>query len=268
MPAIRVVNLTCHYGATPVLRDLSLSIDPGECVAVMAPNGAGKTTLLAAVAGVVPAWRGFVEVNGHRRRATPESELAARQACVYLPADPPVATTFAAREWVVATGRVWGVDDGRLLAHADRLLALFDLDPGLTPDKASTGQRQKLALCAALATDAPVLVLDEPFAGGLDPSGIAALRGVLIDLTRRGDRAVLMATPVPELVEETATRAVVLHGGRVAHDDSPSGLMAATGARTLAAAYDKLADPPSEVPSRPRTAAERLGAYLDGEGRS
>ena len=266
MSAVRCEGLTCHYGAAPVLRDLDLTVGAGECLAVMAPNGAGKSTLLAAVAGVVPAWRGFVEIVGHRRRASPEEELAARQVCAYMPAEPPLATTFAAREWVVANGRVWGVSDSRLLAHADRLLRLFDLDATLTPDKMSTGQRQKLGLCAALATDAPVLVLDEPFAGGLDPSGIAALRGVLIDLTRRGGRTVLMATPVPELVAEVATRVAVLRDGRIVHDAPPAELVRSTGASTLAEAYEKLADAPPAAFAEPQTAEGRLAAYLEEEG--
>ena len=212
-PAIAVNGLTCHYGVAPVLRDVDLTIPAGEVVAVMGPNGAGKSTLLAAVAGVLSAWRGSVDIHGHRRRGTPESELAARQACVYLPASPFVPTALAAREWVVACGRVWGVDDRRLLDHAGCLLELFDLDPALRPADASTGQRQKLALAGALATDAAVLILDEPFGGGLDHSGIVALRAVLLDAARRRGRTILLAQPVPQLVEGLADRVAILGAG-------------------------------------------------------
>ena len=258
------MNLTCHYGVAPVLRDVSLDVPAGEVVAVMGPNGAGKSTLLAAVAGVLSAWRGFVDIHGHRRRGTPESELAARQACVYLPASPFVPRSLTAREWVVACGRVWGVEDCRLLDHAERLLGLFDLDPALRPADASTGQRQKLALAGALATDAAVLILDEPFGGGLDPSGIVALRAVLLDAARRRGRTILMAQPVPQLVEGLADRVAILGPGPgLAALDSPAALMRATGLTTLEAAYQSLIT----SAGRPTGAAGRSGfeAYLSGE---
>ena len=256
-PAVRVVNLTCHYGVAPVLRDVSLAVRRGELLAVMGANAAGKSTLLAAMAGVVSPWRGFVEVLGHRRRDTPGSEMAARQACVYLPAEPFVGAA-SARAWVVGCGRVWGVEDRRLMDHAARLLQLFDLDAALGHDRASTGQRHKIALAGALATDAPVMILDEPFGGGLDPSGIVALREVLLDATRRRGRTVVMATPVPQLVEEMADRvAVVGAAAGLVAVDSPAGLMRRTGTATLEAAYQSLT-----------TAAASSGAaaYLRGEG--
>ena len=257
-PAIRAVNLTCHYGVKPVLRDLSLDVPAGEILAVMGGNAAGKSTLLAAMAGVVSPWRGFVEVLGNRRRDTPASELAARQACCYLPAAPYVAPGVTARGWVVACGRVWGVEDRRLMDHAARLLALFDLNPDLKPADASTGQRHKIALAGALASDAPVLILDEPFGGGLDPSGIVALREVLLDAARRRGRTTVMATPVPSLVQEMADRvAVVGAAAGLLALDTPAGLMRRTDTATLEAAYGALTQRPARAD---------VAGYLRGEG--
>ncbi len=152
--ALRFVGLTLHYGLKPIFRDFELEVRNEQVTAVMAANGVGKSTLLAAAAGMVPPWRGFVEVAGHRRRDTEASELAARQASVYLAADPWLPEVLTAREWVVTCGRIWSVDDRRLLDHAGRLLDLFDLGEGDTPIKdLSTGQKQKVALAGALDSD-------------------------------------------------------------------------------------------------------------------
>ncbi len=82
------------------------------------------------------------------------------------------------REFWVSVGKLYGVDDERLFDHVERLVALFELQQVVDSpiSSGSTGQQKKVALSAALITEAPILLLDEPFAGGLDPSGILALR--------------------------------------------------------------------------------------------
>ena len=264
-PAIRVVNLTCHYGHAAVLRDLDLVVPAGEFVAIMAPNGVGKSTLLKALAGIVPAWRGFIEIDGHRRRQTPESELAARQACVFLPAEDVVPIGSTSLDWVVSYARLWGVDERRALDHGRRLLELFDLDTKQRPTDGSTGQQHKVALCAALATDAKVLILDEPFGGGLDPSGISALKEVLLHATRKQGRTVVTATPVPELVEDMADRVIMLAGTGIAADGSPQQLMREVSAPTLEAAYDVLVDQAKREQQAMPTGGTRVSRYLAAE---
>ncbi len=262
--ALRFVGLTCHYGFRPILKDLELDVHAGQVTGVMAPNGVGKSTLLSVAAGQVPAWRGFVEINGNKRRDTEASELACRQATVYLPAEPWLPEGLTAREWVVTCGRIWNVDDRRLLDHAGRLLDLFDLGDGdKTIKSCSTGQKHKVALAGALATDAEVLLFDEPFGGGLDPSGILVLKRLLADAAGRRGRAVLVASPVPETLEGLADRIVVLSRdddgiARIAADASPVDLQRDTGTSNLAEAYEALV--------RPDT-VDKLAAYV-AEGAS
>ncbi len=227
---INVVNLTQHYGIRPVLRDLDLHINPGELVAVMGPNGMGKTTLLAAIGGILSPQKGYVEINGRRRRRTMDEEAAIRKEVAYLPADAWL-PMMAVRDFIVTVGRVYEVEDERLLDHTGRLLQLFDLEgvQDAPIGSCSTGQQKKVALCSALITDAPVMILDEPFSGGLDPSGILALKRVLQRLAERADVTAVIATPVPEIVEEIAQRIVILVDGRVAACDTPDGLRQQTG---------------------------------------
>jgi ABC-type multidrug transport system ATPase subunit len=223
---IEIQNVTQHYGVRPVLKDVTLQIEAGQIVAVVGPNGMGKSTLLAAMAGVLSPQQGKVKVNGLTRRASEEDELAIRRQVVYLPDQPWVPRNRTGREFLLAVGRLYDVEDDRLMDHVDRLLRLFELvRQGDQPIRSySAGQKKKIALAGALVTEAPILLLDEPFSGGLDPSGILALKGVLEHLARRENGTIVITAPVPELVEELAQRIVILREGRIAAFDTLDGL--------------------------------------------
>jgi ABC-type multidrug transport system ATPase subunit len=228
---IEVQELTQHYGVRPVLRDVSLQIESGQIVAVVGPNGMGKSTLLSAMAGVLSPQHGKVKINGLARRASEEDELAIRRQVVYLPDQPWVPRNRTGREFLLAVGRLYDIDVERLMDHVERLLRLFELvRQGDQPIRSySAGQKKKIALAGALVTEAPILLLDEPFSGGLDPSGILALKGVLEHRSRREDATIVITAPVPELVEELADRIVILREGRIAAFDTLDGLRRLTG---------------------------------------
>jgi ABC-2 type transport system ATP-binding protein len=228
---ISLVDVTQHYGVRPVLRGINLRVEAGELVVVLGPNGMGKTTLLAVMGGVLTPQHGTVEINGLRRRASIEDELAIRKAAVYLPDQPFLPAMRTGREFLMGVGRLYDIDDDRLMDHIGRLLVLFELlEHADTPIRSySHGQQKNLALCSALVTEAPVLLLDEPFSGGLDPSGLLALKKVLKHLVDRKKCTVVLTSPVAELVEEIAGRIVVLRDGEIAAFDTLEGLRRLTG---------------------------------------
>jgi ABC-2 type transport system ATP-binding protein len=219
---IDVVGVTQHYGVRPVLRDVSLHIARGELVSLLGPNGMGKTTLLSVIGGVLAPQKGYVEINGWRRRRTEAEELSIRRVVVYLPDHPWLPKNRTGREFLLGVGRLYDVADDRLMWHVGSLLDLFDLKAEADwPIRSySNGQQHKIALCSALVTEAPILLLDEPFSGGLDPAGILALERLLRELTRQLELTVVMSTPVPELVEGLADRIVILREGRIAAADT------------------------------------------------
>jgi ABC-2 type transport system ATP-binding protein len=150
------------------------------------------------------------------------------------------------REWLLAVGQLYDIEPERLMDHTNRLLDLFQLtDKGDAPIRTcSNGQKKKIAICGTLVTEASVLVLDEPFTGGLDSAAILALRRVLKHLAERGNMTVLMASQVPELVEQLANRILVLSGTRIAAYDTLDGLRARTGcAGSLPEVFEKLVHP-------------------------
>jgi len=243
---IRVENVTHHYGIRPVLKNINLEIATGELVVVVGPNGMGKTTLLGVLAGVLWPHTGHVEFDGVRRRQSVQTERELRRRIVYLPDHSWLPKSRTGREFILAVGRLYGVDDLRLFDHADRLLQLFDLtEQGDQPIYSySAGQLKKISLCSALITEAPYLLLDEPFSGGLDPSGILALKRVLQRLAADQNVTVVMTTPVPELVEELAHRIAIIRDGELAAFDTADGLRRLTGGDgSLAEVLQRLLNP-------------------------
>jgi ABC-2 type transport system ATP-binding protein len=243
---IEVTDLTVHYSVKPVLKDINLYIRAGELVVIVGPNGMGKTTLLGAMAGVVPPHRGTVKIDGRVRRSTVEDELAIRRKAVYLPDQPWLPAQTTAEEYLLAVGRLYDVPDDRLFAQIESLLKLFEMtDHATSPNRGlSAGQKKKVALCATLLTEAPVLLLDEPFSGGLDPSGLLALKRVLQHRVAEDGGTIVLTSPVPEIVEEIAGRVLVLRDGRVAAFDTIDGLRQLTGVSgSLGAVLERLLYP-------------------------
>lgn len=223
---IKLVDIYHHYGVRPSLRDVNLHVRPGELMCVMGPNGMGKSTLLGLMAGILAPIKGHVEVDGMWRRRSIDEERAIRQKMVYLPDTPWVPLNTPGLEFLLAVGRLYGVVEDRLFDHAERLLKLFDLaDKAEAPIRNySTGQRKKIGICSALITEAPIMILDEPFSGGLDSSALRALQHLLKYMADKEDVTVVMAVPVPELVETLADRIAIIRDGQIVACDTAAGL--------------------------------------------
>lgn len=243
---INVVDVSHHYGLRPVLSHINLHVPAGQLVAIMGPNGVGKSTLLGIIAGLIAPAKGHVEINGLRRRASEDVELQIRKQVAFLPDHPWLPEFMTAREWLLAVGQLYDIDADHLMDHISRLLDLFQLaDKSDSPIRTvSNGQKKKIAICGALVTEAPVLVLDEPFTGGLDPSAILALRRVLKHLADRAEVTVVMASQIPEMVELVAHQIAILSGTRVIAYDTLDGLRAKTGCSgSLPEVFEKLVHP-------------------------
>ena len=258
---IRLSGITQHYGVRPVLESLDLEVSGAGITAIVGPNGMGKTTLLSVMAGVLSPQYGTVEINGLLRRSTPEDELEVRRQAVFLPDRPWLPKHRTGREFLLSVGALYSIDTERLFDHIDRLLQLFNLTKeGDWPIRSySNGQQKKLALAATLVTEAHILLLDEPFGGGLDPAGILALKHVLRRRTSEQDYCVVLTAPAPELLEDFADQFIVLREGRIVAHDSIDGLRRQAG----------LGGPLSDVLAAlisPET-LENVEDYFAGEGR-
>lgn len=201
----------------PVLRDISLRIEPGSLVTVLGPSGSGKTTLARLLLGLWPDHSGEVLLDGRPLHEWDRGSLGAQLG--YLPQDVQlldgsVAANIARMqpgppERVIAAARLAGLHEAIL-----RLPEGYDTRVGDAGRRLSGGQRQRVALARALYGDPALVVLDEPDAH-LDEAGEAALRAALRDLKARG-RTVVIATHPRTGLAALADQVLLLRDGQLA----------------------------------------------------
>lgn len=240
---IQADNIFHHYGSKAVLNGPSIEVSRGEIVVIMGPNGMGKSTLLACLGGVQPPQGGRVLIDGEPRYQDEAIELRIREKVVYLPDSPWAPPARTCRQWAVAVGLLYRTDERFVLQHVDALINLFEMEKVADSpiESYSAGQKKKASLITALAPDTPILIMDEPFSGGLDPTGLFAIKRVLTLRARKKNNAVLIATPTPELVEEVADRIVILRDGTIPAQGTLQELRQLSGtAESLEAVYERL----------------------------
>ncbi|MEU6951250.1 ATP-binding cassette domain-containing protein [Streptomyces sp. NPDC045714] len=216
-PVTRVDGLGVRRGRVEALRRVTLTVAPGETVALMGRNGAGKSTLLGALVGMIEPTSGTVRVGGLAPARTDPRAMVRRVGLVpQEPRDLLYADTVAAE--CAAADRDAGATEGSCRALVSELL------PGVADDThprdLSEGQRLALALALVLTGRPPLLLLDEP-TRGLDYAAKARLVGVLRGLAAEG-HAIVLATHDVELAAELAHRVVILADGEVVAD-GPTG---------------------------------------------
>ncbi len=211
-PAATIVadRLTKRYGHRTVVDGLSFSVRPGRVTGLLGPNGAGKTQTLRMILGLVHPTSGSVSVGGLPLVAHPHP---ARVVGVVLDGGA-FNPGRSARDSLRISALLAGVSDARVEELLDRV-GLAD-DAHRKVGQYSLGMRQRLALAQALLAEPAVVIADEP-ANGLDPAGIAWLRGLLRELAD-GGTTVLLSSHLLSETERLVDDAVVLNRGRlVAH---------------------------------------------------
>jgi ABC-2 type transport system ATP-binding protein len=204
--AIEIESLVKTFGPTRALDGLDLSVATGEVHGFLGPNGAGKSTTIRILLGLMRADSGHARLLGGdpwRDVTTLHRRLA------YVPGDVSLWPNLTGGEAIDLLGRLrGGIRDDRRA----ELLERFDLDPRKKGRTYSKGNRQKVALVAALASDVELLVLDEP-TSGLDPLMEAAFRECIEDEKRRG-RTVLLSSHILAEVEALCDRVSIIRHGR------------------------------------------------------
>ncbi len=205
---VEVNDASVWFGQKVALSELSCSFGPGV-TGLLGPNGAGKSTLMRAITGLIGVNAGQVRVEGK----DPRTDRGVHRRIALVPEDEAVPAQLTARELVRYVADLHGVRDPRA---ADAALELVDMLPAADRRLRgfSKGMRQRAKVAAALVTDPPVLVLDEPL-NGADP----VQRVNLTDLFRRlgaEGRTVIVSSHVLSEVERLADRVLVLIHGRLA----------------------------------------------------
>lgn len=221
MALLEAAGLGKRYEAKWVLRDVDLSFEAGEIVAVLGVNGAGKTTLLACLAGILGWDRGEVRIAGERLN---RDRLDQRQRMMLLPGD---GFHFGGADTIrnaAIFSELWrGIDATPPLDLEEWLERLGLLEVALDPvETLSRGQRYKSVLLALHCADPEIWLIDEPFAAGMDARGMEAFRKLARAAAGRG-RCIVYTTQFPELAARFADRIVVVGQGGMRMNERMNG---------------------------------------------
>ncbi len=250
-PVIRAEGLVKTFGEVRALDGLDLEVAAGEVHGFLGPNGAGKSTTIRVVLGLIRASGGHVELFGGdpwREAPTLHERLA------YVAGDVALWPGLTGGQCLDVLGATQGgLDAGRRAALIER----FDLDPTKRVRDYSKGNRQKVALVAALASDADLLVLDEP-TSGLDPLMEQAFQEVVRERREEGC-TVLLSSHILGEVEALADRVSIIRRGRRV----TTGSLAELRRHTRTSVHAVTVDPPAGLAEAPGV-AEYVGERADG----
>ncbi|TCC60180.1 ABC transporter ATP-binding protein [Kribbella pittospori] len=214
--AIVVSGLHKSYGSTHALDGLDLDVATGEVHGFLGPNGAGKSTTIRVLLGLLRGDEGDVSLLG----GDPWHDAAKlHRRLAYVPGDVNLWPNLTGGEVIDLLGRLRGGLDSK---KRDDLLRRFDLDPTKKGRTYSKGNRQKVALVAALASDVELLILDEP-TSGLDPLMEEVFRQC-IEEERQHDRTVLLSSHILSEVEALCDRISIIRRGKVVETGTLSDL--------------------------------------------
>lgn len=207
MPAIEINRLTKTYGHTKALDDLSLTVDKGEIFGYLGPNGSGKTTTIRLMLGMIKPTAGSILINGYD--AQTQKQLAHRQ-IAYVPGESNLWPFLSGEETLHLLAKVHGQCD---VKYRQKLIKDFDLLPNKKVRTYSKGNKQKIALIAALASRADILIMDEPTAG-LDPLMEQVFRQTIRE-AHANNQTVFLSSHILDEVEALCDRVALLRSGRI-----------------------------------------------------
>lgn len=224
MATLDIRGLTFSYGQRRVLKEVSLSLRPGETLGVIGPNGSGKSTLVRAISRAVPVPAGCVSIDGHDLCSLGRSQVARRIAVV--PQAPVLPEAFTALE-IVMMGRTphlgflrsEGPGDLTVVQRAMEVTDTYPLAERRIGEL-SGGERQRVALARALAQEPQVLLLDEPTAH-LDINYQVSLLDLVDRLKEEQGLAVLLVLHDLNLAAQYCQRLLLLHRGEVFAQGTP-----------------------------------------------
>jgi ABC-2 type transport system ATP-binding protein len=213
-PAISIQNLTKIYpipfkrARVTAVKDLSLTVEPGQVYGLLGPNGSGKSTTMKIVLGLVVPTSGRTEIFG-RDSSTVES----REDVGFLPENPYFYKYLTGQETLNFYGKLCGLSAAKIRERTKELLKLVGLENAADRRLGgySKGMLQRIGLAQAMIQEPRLLVLDEPTAG-VDPAGSREIRDLILDFKKRGI-TVLLCSHLLEQVQEICDRIGILHQG-------------------------------------------------------
>ena len=211
-PTVRADGLWKRFGSHVAVRDVSLSLDPGEVVGLVGPNGAGKTTTIRMLLDIFRPDQGSVSVFGAPVSPQAQSRIG------YLPEERGLYRSLRVIPNMLYLAELKGMRREQALRRADELFALLGLEPhkGKKISELSRGLGQLVQFAATILHEPAFIVLDEPFSG-LDPVNVRTMKDAVSRLRNEG-AAIMFSTHQMTDVEELCDRVIMIDGGTVVLD--------------------------------------------------
>jgi lipopolysaccharide export system ATP-binding protein len=232
MAVLAIENLKKNYGGRKVVNDVSMSVESGAVVGLLGPNGAGKTTTFYLTVGMVTPDAGTVRIDEEEVTNDP-MYVRARKGIGYLPQETSVFRKLTVRENLMAILETLPIARDEMNRRAEMLLNELGI-AHLTCQKAavlSGGEKRRLEISRALATDPAFMLLDEPFAG-VDPLAVIDIKNIIKHLRDRGIGVLISDHNVRETLE-VCDRAYILNEGKVIEAGPPDKIIASKTARRI-----------------------------------
>ncbi|MDR2035431.1 MAG: ABC transporter ATP-binding protein [Coriobacteriales bacterium] len=227
MPVIEIKQLVKKFGKLTALNGVDLTLDQGEVHAYLGPNGAGKTTTIRVLLGILRATSGSVSIFD---RDAWKNSVELHKRLAFVPGEVNLWGNLTGGEVIdlMLALRKTGT------SHTERremFLERFELDPTMKCRAYSKGNRQKVALVAALASDAELYILDEP-TSGLDPLMEKVFQDTILDLKKEG-KSVLLSSHILSEVEALADKISIIKEGKIIQTGTRAEISQVAAGRTL-----------------------------------
>ena len=216
---LAVDNLVASYNAGPVLQGVSLSVQPGEVVALLGRNGVGKSTLLRTLVGLVPSWSGSIRIDDAPIARTATHDIA-RMGVALVPQGRGIIGKLTVADNLRAAMRAAGTRPALSIEQAIEPFPALRAKLSELAGTLSGGQQQQLAIARAMVGRPKVLLLDEP-SEGVQPNIVQQIGQLVRKLADESGIAVLIVEQNLELALATANRCIVMEKGRIVHSGPP-----------------------------------------------
>jgi len=219
---LTVSNLKKNFGTIQAVKGVSFTVDKGEVLGFLGPNGAGKSTTMRMITGFIPPTSGTAVICGHDITTDP---VAAKRCIGYLPENAPSYHTMTVTDFLTFIGEVRGFSGAELKEKVEAAIGKSRLESvrKQTIETLSKGYRQRTCFAQAILHDPKVLIMDEP-TDGLDPNQKFVVREMIKEMST--DKAIIVSTHILEEVDAVCTRALIISGGEVVANGTPSELRA------------------------------------------
>ncbi len=214
-----------HDGSSfKAVDDLTLNVPGGQVIGFLGPNGAGKTTTIKMICDIITPTEGHVTLNGYSVKKQRHAALS--QIGAVLEGTRNIYWQLSAWQNLIYFGRLKGVGSRALAERAEHLLRTLDLweDKNEPVNGLSRGTQQKVAIAAALITDPPILLLDEPTLG-LDVKASRTIKNWITDLAQKHHKTIVLTTHQLDIAEQLCERIVIMNEGRIIADKPTQDLL-------------------------------------------